>query len=155
MNIKLYVLRSFIVFALCQLVATPIWAQNAISVKGRVLDEEKLPLPGVSIKIKGTTQGTVTDVNGNYSLNAINGTDVLVFSFVGYQPVEQAVNGRTSINASLKAAPESLNEVVVVAYGTQKKISVTGALTTVKGEELAKSPSVNLTQTLVGRTSAF
>ncbi|MDF3076482.1 MAG: TonB-linked outer membrane protein SusC/RagA family [Sphingobacteriaceae bacterium] len=152
MNINFYIVRACIVIVLCQLIALDLRAQNAISVKGQVLDDEQLPLPGVSIKVKGKVQGTVTDVSGNYSISGISGSEVLVFSFVGYQTIEQPINNRSVINVSLKPSSESLEEVVVVAYGTQKKISVTGALSTVKGEELAKSPNVNLAQALVGRT---
>ena len=148
-------LSTLIAFVLSQLISKELRAQEAVIVKGRVLDEEKLPLPGVSVKVKGKPAGTVSDTNGHYTITVPNGNDVLVFSFIGFQPIEQAVEGRTSINVTMGASSQSLNEVVVVAYGTQKKISVTGALTTVKGEDLAKSPSVNLAQTLVGRTSGL
>lgn len=152
---KIYVLSTLIAFLLSQLISKELRAQQAIIVKGRVLDEEKLPLPGVGVKVKGKSVSTASDADGNYTINVPDRNDVLIFSFVGFPPLEQAVEGRKSINVTMQASSESLNEVVVVAYGTQKKISVTGALTTVKGEDLAKSPNVNLAQTLVGRTSGL
>jgi TonB-linked SusC/RagA family outer membrane protein len=151
MNFKILVARALLIF-MCQLVAFTAMGQNAINVKGRIQDEENLPLPGVNITVKGKTTGTVTDKDGKFAIT-VNGSDMLVFSSIGFQSIEEPVNNRAVINLTLLADVKSLNDVVIVAYGTQKKISVTGALTTVKGEDLAKSPNVNLAQTLVGRTS--
>lgn len=152
---KIYVFSTIIVFVLCQLISYKLMAQGTIIVKGRVLDEEKIPLSGVSVKVKDKAGSTVTDADGNYSIRVSQQSDILVFAFIGYKSIEQSVEGRTLLNITLSAGLQSLNEVVVVAYGTQKKVTVTGALTTVKGEDLAKSPNVNLAQTLVGRTSGL
>lgn len=151
MNVKNLVVRTLFVFCL-MCMAFVAFGQTTIRVSGKVQDEEKLPVPSVSVTIKGKTTGAMTDKDGNYTLD-VGSNDVLVFSSVGFQSLEMPIQNRRVINVTLLASVNSLNNVVVVAYGTQKKISVTGALTTVKGEDLAKSPNVNLAQTLVGRTS--
>ncbi|GGH18671.1 SusC/RagA family TonB-linked outer membrane protein [Pedobacter zeae] len=127
-------------------------AQN-ITVKGKVIDGgDKTPLPGVSILIKGTQGGTQTDVNGNYSLS-VPANATLVFNFVGYTAQEQAVNNQTTINVSLASSTQQLEQVVVVGYGTQRKIDVTGAVGTVKGEDIAKQASVNPVSALQGKVA--
>ena len=104
-------------------------------VSGTVTDDAGIPLPGASIVVKGTTVGTVADFDGKYTINvASNG--VLVFSYVGFQPKEIAVNGKTTLNASLEVDSSLLDEVVVVGYGTQKKGEVTAAIATVDAEQL-------------------
>lgn len=108
-----------------------------VSIKGKVIDENGLPIPGVTILIKGTKMATSSDMDGNYQLKAdSNGT--LVFSFVGYTTVQEAIKGRTTINAKLSPESQSLQEVVVVGYGTQKKGLITGATSNFKGEDLAE-----------------
>jgi TonB-linked SusC/RagA family outer membrane protein len=107
-----------------------------LSITGRVLDENGLPIPGASILVKGTTKSTSSDFDGNYGLKASsNGT--LIFSFIGYSKAEQAIQGRTRIEVKLKPESQTLNEVVVVGYGTQKKGLITGAASNFKGEDLA------------------
>ncbi|MDF7816894.1 TonB-dependent receptor [Runella sp. MFBS21] len=126
--------------------------QTALAqVKGKVADEQGQGLPGVSVLVKGTTLGTVTDNEGNYTLNFTNDNAILVFSFIGYLPQEVPVNGRNSINVTLMVDVKALNEVVVVGYGVQKKETVTGSVVSVKGGDLVKSPAVNLSQSLAGR----
>jgi TonB-linked SusC/RagA family outer membrane protein len=120
------------------------------SIRGKVLDMKGLPLPGATVVIKGTTIGTVTDVSGSYMLNADKG-DILKFSFIGYRPQEIEVKDQKVIDAVLSEELQGLNEVVVVGYGTQKKIHVTGAVAQVEGEELASVPSGNITAMLQGR----
>jgi len=134
--------RLSVLAAFCLLTINVALAQN-VTVKGKVIDGgDKTPLPGVSILIKGTQTGTQTDVNGNYSLSApANAT--LVFNFVGYTALEQAVNNQTTINVSLASSTQQLEQVVVVGYGTQRKIDVTGSVGTVKGEDISKQASVN------------
>jgi len=123
-----------------------------VMVTGTVKDAAtQQTLPGVSVVVKGTTNGTATDANGKYSLNLGPGETTLSFSFIGYKTVLVEVGGRTNIDISLEADVAILNEVVVVGYGTQKKVTVTGAVATVKGSELEKSPTVNLSNSLVGR----
>jgi len=126
----------------------------ATKVSGKVVDEKGLPLPGVSVTLKGTTNGVVSDVNGNFSINvpdANSGT--LVFTFVGYTRQEIALTGSTSINVNLQPDSKSLNEVVVVGYGTQKKATLTGSISVVKGADLVKSPEPDLSNSFAGRMS--
>ncbi|WP_342088255.1 SusC/RagA family TonB-linked outer membrane protein [Dyadobacter sp. OTU695] len=124
------------------------FAQNTI--KGKIKDEQGQPLPGVSVVVKGTTAGTVTDNEGLYTVNAEkNGT--LVYSFIGYLTQEVAVGGKSIIDVTLLADTKALEEVVVVGYGTAKKATLTGSVTAVKGAELQKAPAANLSNTLGGR----
>ena len=123
-------------------------------VKGTVKDDAKSEvLPGVSILIKGTQRGTTSDEKGMYSISVPDENAVLVFSFLGYETWEVAVGSRSILDVSLKADSKSLNEVVVVGYGTQKKTSVTAAVSTLKGEEISKIPIANLSNGLGGRLS--
>lgn len=125
-----------------------------ITITGRVLDDTNQPLPGVSVGVSGTTIGTVTDVNGRYSLS-IPDTDAgksLTFSFIGFTKQEVAIAGKTEINVSLKANNTSLNEVVVVGYGTQKRINVTGAVSTISSKNIENKPVLNTYQALQGES---
>ncbi|GAB3806663.1 TonB-dependent receptor [Spirosoma humi] len=117
-----------------------------ISVSGTVIDESGASLPGVSVVVKGTTRGTSTDSKGFYQLNVPNEQAVLVFSFVGYLPQETTVGNRTTIGIKLENDTKSLSEVVVVGYGTQKKVNVTGAVSSISSEEITRRP--------VGQTSS-
>ncbi|WP_235985375.1 SusC/RagA family TonB-linked outer membrane protein [Spirosoma utsteinense] len=129
--------------------AVSAYAQTKIT--GRVIDGQGAVLPGVSIVIKGTTQGTVTTAEGDYSLNVPRGNETLVFSYIGYLAQEIQVGGRNSINITLASDDKMLSEVIVVGYGEQKKETVTGSVATVKGTELIKSPAVNLSNSIAGR----
>jgi TonB-dependent starch-binding outer membrane protein SusC len=113
--------------------------------------EDNFPLPGVSILLKGTTTGTVTDVDGKYRISVPNNNAVLVFSFIGFTSTEVPVGSNSVIDINLKPDTKSLEEVIVVGYGEQKKETITGAVTSVKGRELAKSPAVNLSNSIAGR----
>jgi len=121
-----------------------------ILVKGRVTDATGASLPGVSIKLKNTTVATSTDNSGRFSIT-VPQNSVLQFSYMGYVTQEIAVDNRTTINVRLLENSQALSEVVVVGYGTQKKAVVSGAVTAVKGAELAKTPTVNLSNSLAGR----
>lgn len=120
-----------------------------IIVKGEVADA-KGPIPGVSVKLKGGAASTVTDGSGKFSIK-VPEDGTLVFTYVGYIDQEVAVKNQTSIKVRLVENNQNLSEVVVVGYGTQKKAVVSGAVAAVKGTELAKSSSVNLTNSLAGR----
>lgn len=133
-------------FMLCALSAS---AQK--TVKGTVSDAAGEPLIGVNVIVKGTTAGTVTDVDGNYNLQVPGNNAVLVFSYIGYKTVEVQVGNQTTINQALAEDQETLDELVVVGYGTQKKVTVTGSVASVKGDELKSSPTTNLTNAMVGR----
>lgn len=122
-------------------------------VTGTVTDENGQKLPGVNVAIKGTTRGTSTDVNGVYFLDAVNDQDVLVFSFVGYVAKEMQVGSSTKIDIALAPDTKALEEIVVVGYGTQKKATVTGAISSIKGDAIAQVPAPNISQSLAGRVA--
>ena len=98
------------------------------SLTGVVSDQSGAPLPGVTVLIKGTTTGTVTDINGKYALKVQGPNAVVSFAFVGYLRQEIVVGDQTSLNISLKEEVKELNEVVVIGYGVQKKSDLTGAV---------------------------
>lgn len=122
--------------------------QGQIVVKGVVVDESDTPVIGATVLVKNTVTGTSTSVDGSYTIKA-NGTDVLVFSYLGYKTQEVAVNNRTQVNIKLSSDAEVVEDVVVVGYGTQKKTSVVGAISTVDVGNL-KFPSSNLSTNLAG-----
>ncbi len=101
------------------------------------MNEKNEPLPGASVIIKGRVAGTNTDDQGFFQLKNVLPGDILVISMVGYQSVETAVNNRTSINVQLKPSEKGLDEVVVVGYGTQKKVNLTGAVETIDVDDMA------------------
>jgi TonB-linked SusC/RagA family outer membrane protein len=118
-------------------------------VTGKVIDENGQPLPGASIKIKDSKSGTVTDLNGLFSIEAPDQA-VLIVSFVGYANREIVVSGTAPLSISMAPTGKNLNEVVVVGYGTQKKVNLTGAIATVTSEKLESRPIVNLGDGLQG-----
>ena len=122
-----------------------------IKVSGVVTSKEDgEPLPGVSIIIKGTTTGSTTDLDGNYSLNATSG-DILQFSYIGFLTQEVEINNQSQINVTLEADLEELEEVVVIGYGEQKKETLTGSVVSTSGEVLQRSPVPNISNSLQGR----
>jgi TonB-linked SusC/RagA family outer membrane protein len=126
-------------------------AQNA-RVTGKVTGTDNQGLPGVNVQISGTTLGTATDASGNFALSAA-GNASLVFSNIGYVSQTVEVNGRSVINIQLVEDLKTLNEVVVVGYGTQRKTDVTGALTAISTKEFAQQPITRLDQVLQGRAA--
>lgn len=125
-----------------------------ITVEGTVLDDMGEPMIGAGVMLKNTVIGTITDLDGRYSItvDAIGGGGVLIFSSLGFDDVEEAVNGRTEINVQMQLQSTSLEEVVVVGYGTQKRESVVGSIATVDAKEL-KVPSAQLSTSLAGQLS--
>ncbi|NHA05038.1 TonB-dependent receptor [Mucilaginibacter sp. HC2] len=129
-------------------------AMAQIKISGKVTSaQDNSPLPAVSIKIKGTSSGTVTDVSGNYSISLPNANAVLIFSYTGFASQEVGADGRSTINIQLKEIASGLNEVVVIGYGTAKKSDLTGAVTTIKADQLLDKPVPNLTQALQGKVA--
>lgn len=124
-----------------------------ITVTGIVRDASSGdPAIGVTVKVKGTSTGTITGTDGRFSLRAPdNGT--LVFSSIGYESIEVPVNGQTSLTVSIKPSAQELAQVVVVGYGTQRKVDVTGATVTIKGEDLFKQPVMTATQAMQGKVA--
>ena len=127
-------------------------AAQETQITGVVTDMNNTPLPGVSVLVKGTTTGAVTGFDGDYSITATP-QDILVFSYVGFDEQEITVGNKTSINVSLKENVAELSEVVLVGYGQKSKTTLTGSVSTVKGEELVKSPQPNLSNSFAGRLS--
>ena len=138
-------ITSLIIAFMCSINVS---AQNVI--KGTVTDGNDEPLPGVSVAVKGTTIGTVTDINGKYSINAKD-KDILIFSYIGMATQEVRVNGRSSVSVKMKDDVASLDEIVVVGYGTQKRGSITGAVSTVSDKELLKAPTMSISNIVGSR----
>lgn len=143
---KKVLLLMFILFS-CSLS----FAQQKITVEGAISSENKVPLAGVSINIKGSSIGTTTNADGKFIIQVNKGA-TLVLSFVGYEEKEVKVNNENSFgNIQMVSKSSALNEVVVIGYGTQKKVTLTGSVVAVKGADIVKSPSVNVANSLAGR----
>ena len=125
------------------------------TVSGKVTDVENRPLPGVTVLVKGTTQGTVTDVDGHYSLSGIPENATLQFSFIGMQTQEIEVGTQSNINISLKEETIGIEEVVAIGYGTMKKVNLSGAVSSVNSEQLEKRTATQSSQLLQGVTSGI
>jgi len=120
-------------------------------INGIVTDEAGIPLSGANIVEKGTTNGVTADFDGNFSIDLSDGNATLVVSYIGYTTKEVAVSGQTTVNIALEESSTGLDEVVVVGYGTQKKINLTGSVSTVQTEELTETKAPNVTELLTGR----
>ena len=140
-------LKQFFVLIFLALGSSFSLAQQNIS--GSVSDETG-PLPGVTIVEKGTTNGTTADFDGNYSISVSSEDAILVFSYLGFVTQEISANS-DNINVIMTSGSDELEEVVVTGYGTQRKATITGAVAAIKGEEIVKSPAVDLTNSLTGR----
>jgi TonB-dependent SusC/RagA subfamily outer membrane receptor len=125
-------------------------AQSGTTITGKVTDSKGGPLPGVSVQLKSTTNGQLTDTAGRFTMIVPNLKGTLVFTFVGFVKQEQVINDRKIINVTMEDENSTLNEVVVVAYGTQKRESMVSSITTINPKEL-KGPTSNLTTMLAGR----
>ena len=138
-------------FFLLSLFAISALAQNK-EIRGTVKDDAGETLIGASVLVKynGNTVGTITDIDGNFKLNA-DPRGELVVSYVGFNDYKTAINGKTEFIITLSSSSESLDEVVVVAYGTQKKVTITGSMNSVSTKELMRSPSASLGNALTGK----
>lgn len=144
---KLFISVLFICFT------TGLMAQKH-TVTGTVNDEtDQTGIPGATVLEKGTTNGTITDVNGHYSLIVSSDKDTLIFSFIGYKKIEIPINGRAIIDVNLYSDQTELDEVVVIGYGTQKKKVVTGAIATVDAEQIGKIPVLRVEQAMQGQAA--
>jgi TonB-linked SusC/RagA family outer membrane protein len=128
--------------------------EETLTIRGKVLDTDGNPIPGTSVLVKGTSIGTTTDMEGDYTLRNVPRGSTLVFSFIGYVTQEFTVENRTTINAILLEDSQSLDEVTIVAFGTQKRESVTAAITTISAKQL-KTPSSNLTTAFGGQLAGM
>lgn len=142
------------VFFMLPLLAAAEDARIEKIVTGKVTDESGEGIPGANIRVKGTTIGTVTDLDGGYNISVGNDEAVLIFSFIGLTTQEEVVGNRTIINVQLTSDMSGLDEVVVVGFGTQKKESVVGAMSSINPSEL-KIPASNLTTALAGRVAGL
>lgn len=129
--------------------------QQEPMISGKVMDSNGQSLPGATVFVKGTTKGTVTDTEGNYSISNVSPGDTLVFSFVGMVPREIMVGNQTRINVTMQEDAVALQEVVAIGYGSVKKSSLSGAVSIISNEDLNKLPSANLSQALQGNASGL
>nr|MBZ1362440.1 TonB-dependent receptor [Dyadobacter fermentans] len=145
---KIVLLNLLLLISLCS------YARAATDKKitGKVVDsKDASPLPGVNVLIKGTGIGTSTDASGNYEINVPNESSALVFSFVGFTSQEITVGNQSAIDVNLATDAKALTEVVVIGYGTVRKSDLTGAVATIKGEQLVDKPVPNVSQALQGK----
>jgi TonB-linked SusC/RagA family outer membrane protein len=149
MKAKFFVLC--ILFALLQSLSVNAGQGGQFPVKGVVVDGQKMPLVGVTVQVKGKSLGTLTDNDGRYSISVSDANAVLVFSFVGFQTQEITVGNQQTIDVTMQSSVTDLDEIVVVAYGTQKKESVVAAISTIKAGILQQTPASNIGIALAGR----
>lgn len=149
MHVKIY--SPYLMVLLLLFSVTVSLAQES-QVNGTVVDETGTPIPGVSVLLQGTTRGTTTDLDGKYTIEAPS-SGVLIFSFIGYTPVEETVGNRSIIDVRLEPDLSDLEEVVVVGYGTQKKSQLTGAISSVGNKEIQELPITDARQALQGRAA--
>lgn len=148
---KLQCNLSYLALAfLLVLIPVDMFAQKTISVSGVVIDENNDPIIGAAVQVKNTDTGVITDIDGRYIINAADDA-ILCFSYVGLKSVEEKVNGRTTVNVTMMTDAKMIDEVVVVGYGTQRRGSLTGAVSGVKGQDLIKTKSENPQNMLTGR----
>jgi len=122
-----------------------------LKIAGTVTDESGNPMPGVNIQVEGTTTGVNSDINGKYSIDLPDRNSVLIFSFIGYTPQRISPEGKTVIDLTMVPDTKSLEEVLVIGYGTQKKVNAIGSITTVTSEELNTAPVSMVSNALAGR----
>lgn len=144
-------LRSIGALAYLLLISTTVFAQSK-TVTGTVTDEQKEPLIGASVLIQGTSTGTITDIDGNFSISATP-EDVLVFSYVGMTTKSVKVGAQTVINVSLEENSNVLAETVVIGYGSAKKRDLTGSITNIKGSDIANMPATNPIASIQGKVA--
>lgn len=146
--------KIVLAFVLCMVVLPKVFAQQ-ITVTGKVTDSTNEGMPGVNVQIKGTATGTITDFDGNYSMNVPDSKSTLVFSFIGYVTQEVVVGGKKVLNVQLKDDTQTLDEVVVVAYGTARKGDLTGALTNMKPEASDAAKAISVDGLLEGKIAGL
>src|SRR5665811_949644 len=152
-KIKLSVLFSkTLLFLFLFSVSVNVFAQGSF-VSGKVTGPSGESLAGVSILVKGTSRGTSTDNNGNFSLNVTDPNATLIVSYVGFQTMEVNLAGQNTITVALVASGKQLDQVVVVGYGTQRKRDITGSSASVKGSEIVNIPALTATQAIQGKVA--
>lgn len=146
--------KVFLALVLCMVVQSNVFAQQ-IAVTGKVTDSTNEGMPGVNVQVKGTTTGTITDFDGNYSIQVPNSKSTLVFSFIGYVTQDITVGGKKVLNVQLKDDTQTLDEVVVVAYGTARKGDLTGALTNMKPNASDAAKAISIDGLLEGKVAGL
>lgn len=129
--------------------------QQSISISGKVTDSSKTPLPGVTVTINGTSRGTITNAEGQFSIEDVPGNAVLKFSFVGMKSQEIQVSGQSTINVVLEEESIGIDEVVAIGYGVQQKATLTGAVSSIKNDEIITTKNENLQNMLTGKISGL
>jgi TonB-dependent starch-binding outer membrane protein SusC len=148
-------MKRYLLPMLLMCLSTAVWSQDRTVTGTVTAADDKQPLPGVNVIVEGTTKGTSTDGEGKYSLQLSGAENTIVFSFVGYNPITITVDNRTTIDVALEPDVTSLNEVVVVGYGTQKERDLTSSISTIKADELIKTPSGQAMQGLQGKVAGL
>ncbi|RRN77912.1 SusC/RagA family TonB-linked outer membrane protein, partial [Pseudoxanthomonas sp. SGD-10] len=148
-QLKTKVLLLFLIAAL--ILPSGLLAQT--NIRGKVLDESGQPLPGAAVQLKGGASSTLTGASGDFEIRVPSASSVLVVSFIGYASQEISVGSRTNITITLQPDQRSLEEVVVIGYGTQRAEAVTGSVASIRGEAIREVPSANITQALQGRVA--
>jgi hypothetical protein len=151
MKKNLYRCNSLLLIALLLSISWITQAQSPINVKGKVSDEKGEAIAGASVVLKGTTRGVVTDVSGNFTFDVPDSKSILVFSYLGYEPVETVVGNKTILDIALTSKANELDNLVVIGYGTQRKSDLTGSVSSIKQEQLMERPAASLNQALTGR----
>ena len=152
MKNTLYVLCRWYLLVLTIVASQPSFSQNSkITVAGKVTDENNNPLSGVTVQVKGKETAVTTGNEGSFSLSVDKGTETLVFSFVGYTAQEIELKNQTRLTVIMKVSSKSLDDVVVIGYGTRKRGDVTGAIASVNAQEIREVPVTNVSQALQGR----
>jgi TonB-linked SusC/RagA family outer membrane protein len=142
-------LRRVSLLAVFLLIAFSSFAQ--VNIKGKVADPDGKPLAGATVQVKGTETKTVSDADGVFQISAPSAQSTLTVSYIGYDPLDVALDNKTEINISLKVSANAMSDIVVVGYGTRKRVEVTGATSSISGDNLRSVPTTNLTQALQGR----
>ncbi|KAA9340732.1 SusC/RagA family TonB-linked outer membrane protein [Adhaeribacter soli] len=149
-------IRRHLVLTLCMLLLCCSAIAQSLTIKGRITDETGEGLPGASVSVKGTTNGTITDANGNYSLSVANPNELLTISFMGYRPQEITAGNREQVNVQLQPDTKQLNEVVVTALGIEREKKALGyAVTEVNSEQLTNARSNNFVSALSGKVAGL
>ena len=146
--------KSILLFVLFTLTSIPLllFAQGGYQVTGHIISaEDNQPMIGVSVLEKGTTNGVITDINGNYSITVTKSPATLQFSYVGMKTIDKQVTASTRINLTMENDAQMVEEVVVVAYGVRKKGTIAGSVSTVKAEKMEDVPAPSFDQALQGQ----
>ena len=142
--------RLFLTIFLSVCTISALFAQN-ITVSGQVMGEDGMPIEGVTVMVQGTSNGVVTDADGKYSIGRLSSFDVLIFSCLGYKEASEGVERRSTINVVLKEEVKTLDDAVVIGYGTQRKSDLTGSVGVVSMDAIQTPAVSSVDQALQGR----